>query len=100
MKIPKRVIIAGAEYSVVADKRGEGGAISGTAHIITIGTKNPSEVPNILTHELLEACLMELGYRYHQYNDGNDGLMFAFDHAGLNRVALALSGAMKDVFGK
>ncbi len=68
-------------FNVVWDKEKEGGFISYKEQLIKIGVKDSpeGEVFDILCHELMEICAMEMHVRFQRPDCATD-YIFVYDH--------------------
>ena len=81
MKIPKKVLICGREFTVKINKKQSGGSFTYDGCEIIVGGRYPHDMPNIFLHEVIEAVFAERGMRYKLYNDSNNqDYQFAFKH--------------------
>lgn len=84
----------GHEWKVIIDKNKAGGSYSWGDFTIILGDKY-GEKESILMHEIMEAVLTDLCYRFY----GQEGAMeyiFHFDHTGLTRFHKAVFEILKD----
>ncbi|HDY68080.1 MAG TPA: hypothetical protein ENH85_09835 [Candidatus Scalindua sp.] len=100
MKIPKKVIIAGKEFTVEKDFKGRGGSYSSDKAHIYIGTKNHTkdEIDNTFLHEVIEAILSErmLRFKLPYIGDSNGDYLFNFNHLEFENWVRDLRLALKD----
>jgi len=97
MKKPKKVVIAGREWSVVWDKTVEGACFDGNSAMIVIGRDGKGSEMELYLHEVLEALLHERGHRYHYYcsDGGNEKRIFSFNHAEFVNIVKDLALILK-----
>lgn len=100
MKIPKTLRAFGYDWKVrfknsKKDKESStGGAFKWREKIIEVDV-GYNEQENIFIHELLEAILMELGYRFYGQEKSME-YQFHFDHSGFVRVHSMFYQILKD----
>ena len=99
MKLPKSISLAGVDYKVIANPTGNGGSVDLWKHIITIGTEVPSDVPEILAHEILQSLLTirNLRYALERETTENGDYLFSFNHKEYEQIAKDLAAALKGV---
>jgi hypothetical protein len=86
MIFPKKVIIAGRNWSVLTDKTLNGGEWDADAGEIRIGPHKSEEERMIcFIHEVLEVILTMKNYRQESYPDEN--YLFIFTHRDLINIA-------------
>ena len=100
MKIPKTVIISSKEWKIRQYKSKADGWFDFAIHEMGIGTKYKSEVLKILLHEILETIIAARLHRYKIYDEGNEKLLFSFDHADFDLIIQDLAMALKDIIKK
>lgn len=93
MKIPKTLRLFGYNWKIVKTKE-DGGDFTWKTRTINIGTKF-NEQEAIFLHEIMEAILMELHYRFYGQEKGQE-YIFHFDHTGLCKFHKAFYQALKD----
>jgi hypothetical protein len=93
MKIPKTIRIFGHTFKVKLTKE-DGGDFSWKTKIISVGGKF-EEQESIFLHEVMEAILCELHYRFYG-QESNMPYQFIFDHEGLCKFHKALYQVLKD----
>jgi len=66
LKYPKRISILNTTFKIIYSKEKRGGWFDFGDREIGIGTSynNASEIFNIISHEILEICMVKLGVRY------------------------------------
>lgn len=96
MKIPKRLKIFGYNWKVRYKKEDEksGGSFDWKKKEIVLDTEY-GEQESIFIHELMEAILTELHFRFYG-QEGNMPYTFHFDHDGLCKFHKAFFQALKD----
>jgi len=78
----KKLKVNSYHFDVVWDKElRNGGSVSYSRHEIVIGVKSgaESEVFEVICHELMELCAMEMHVHYRR-PDCNDDFIFVYDH--------------------
>ena len=96
---PSTLDICGVAYKVVYTPQMGGGETNLDDKVITISTKHPKDIINILFHEIGEAILFERGLRYSRYSDGNDGVRFILTHHEYENVIADLVMIAKQLKG-
>lgn len=81
MKIPKKIKMFGYDWKVVQDEK-NGGAYTWETFTIRINKKFAEE---ILLHEILEAIITKLGYRFYGQENSME-YIFHFNHTGLIQI--------------
>ena len=94
MKLPSKVFIAGAEWTVRQSSKKGGGWFRTADRTIFVGTEAPKHVLHIFLHEVLEAIFVMRNLRFEGYSED---YLFSFDHKGLVNVTHDLEMALKDV---
>lgn len=94
MKIPKKLKLFGYNWTVKLDKIMEGGEFIWKTKTIKVSTKF-GEQESILLHEIMEAILCELHFRFYG-QEKNMEYRFIFDHSGLSLFHKTLYQALKD----
>jgi len=94
MIIPKKLRMFGYDWKVVHNEKEEGGSYEWKTKTIRIG-KLYGEEMEVLLHEICEAILMDLGYRFYG-QEKNMEYTFHFDHTGLCRFHKALFKILSD----
>jgi len=92
---PNSVLICGEWYKIEYNKKESGGEFNTADHTIKIGTKYPKCVFETLCHEIAETVMTELKFRYTYYTDGNDKMLFSFDHSEFESILKAIIGAFR-----
>ena len=95
MKLPTRVMIAGAKWKVVKEPWKSGARFSTNKQTIWMGTELKGYIFPMFIHELLEAICVMRDIRY-QGNDDNDYL-FNMNHKEFKGICYDLALALKDV---
>lgn len=99
MKLPKKIVICGCDWTVKTRPDAGGGYFNtGPAEII-VGTKFKQEIPEVFLHEVTEAILTErcLRYRMVRGQDQENGdLMFVMNHQQFQDFIKDLAFALKD----
>jgi hypothetical protein len=98
VRVNKKTIIAGKEWRIVTDPKRDDAEFSSRTKTIILGAKEKSELFNLYLHETLEAILAERLCRYHIYSDGNDKLLFSFNHSELELIVQDLQLVINDFF--
>lgn len=94
MKIPKKLRFGGYDWKIVFDKKKDGGSFDWKTHVITLDDSY-GEQEAILLHELMEAILVELQFRFYPQEKSME-YQFHFDHSGLVKLHKALYQVLKD----
>lgn len=94
MKIPNKIRLLGYTWKVIIDKNSGGGSFAWNDKIIKIGDKY-GEKEAIFLHEIMEAILTDLGYRYYT-NEENSPYLFNFNHGGFCLFHKELHKVLKD----
>lgn len=94
MTIPKTLRLFGYNWKVKVDKTSPDGSFDWKTKTIKVGDKY-GEAESVFLHELIEAILMELHFRFYGQEDSME-YMFHFDHTGLVKFHQALYQALKD----
>ena len=98
MKIPASVILCGKPCKIRVDPTHDGGTFDCTKMEIEIGTANPNEIEENFIHEVSEAILAILDYRYatERAELCNDDYRFFMNHKEfqlfIRDLAIALKG--------
>ena len=96
--LPKKVNIIGKEWKVIAQSDRGGGSFDAATYEISIGTKYPKDVPDVLIHEIAEAILTERRLRYKIFFDGdNDGMLFALNHTDFSNFIMDLTASLNSI---
>lgn len=85
MEIPRKVLIAGREYTVHTGP-GYGASFDCCERKIVLGKRSGNEALICVVHEIFEAILTERLNRYQIYTEGNDKMLFSFDHGEFCRL--------------
>jgi len=93
-RIIGKTIIAGKEWTIVRTSD-LGGWFDSNILTIGIGHSNKADMLDTLMHEILEAVLFERGYRYKLYDEGNEKMLFSFNHAEFDNIACDMVLALK-----
>lgn len=93
MRIPKTIRIFGHIFKIKKTKE-DGGSFDWKTHTINVGCKY-SEQEAIFLHEVMEAILTELHYRFYG-QESNIPYQFHFDHEGLCKFHKVLYTVLKD----
>jgi hypothetical protein len=83
--LPKTVVISGKKYSVVF-REGSGADFSTSSRRIRVGVNNEHDTMNCYMHEVIEAILVERGFRFHVYPGSNEKIRFVMDHGDFETV--------------
>ena len=98
MKIPKKLRVFGYDWKVIYDKKNEddysSGAFKWKVKEIHIHTEYGDE-ENLFIHEIMEAVLVELGYRFYGQEKSME-YQFHFDHSGFVRFHSMFFQILKD----
>lgn len=98
MKIPKKIRAFGHTFMVKINLSKENmsskGSFSFKNKTIEINTPYGDE-ENIFFHELLEAIMLELGYRF-EGSENSMEYIFHFDHSGFSRIHSMFYQILKD----
>lgn len=99
MRLPRKVIIDGKEWTVVKNPQGNGACFTGGTSSIVVGTHQKNKILENFLHEILEATLTYNHLRYtNMHSDWNNGdLRFAFNHQQFEKVCSDLALAIKDI---
>lgn len=97
--LPKKVKIAGKVFKIKYDKKTNGGTFDIDKMFISIGTKTPGRITEIMLHEILELIFEEKDLRYYIFKDkySNDGLKFVFDHKEFESVVQELLNVLQQI---
>jgi hypothetical protein len=95
MKLPKRVPISGKWWSIKKQKNSSEASFDGNKNEIVIGTQKEENILENFLHETLEATFTDRLHRYHIYADGNDKLLFSFNHADFTLVVQDIALIMR-----
>ena len=98
-KLPKIISLAGVDYKVITNPDGNGGSVDLWKHIITIGTEVPADIPEILTHEILEALLSIRNLRYALERETTESgdYLFSFNHKEYEGLAKDFAASLKGI---
>lgn len=97
MKLPKTVVIASYEYTILQDKSLAGAFFNTEKKTITIGTKYPEYILEFFLHEVIESLMTERNLRFDTYQGTNDRRLFNFFHYEFEQLVKDLSIALKEV---
>lgn len=101
MRLPKKVLIYGKEYTVVKDPSRNGACVYEKDNIIEIGTLEKGRILNNFLHEVIELILVENFCRYdnHYTCPRDKDMVFVFDHRDFEnivpQIAIAIKGILK-----
>ncbi len=97
MRLPRKVIIDGKEWTVKKDPKTNGGY--GNPYEIIVGTKEKQKILENFLHEVLELVLFYSHHRYRNHHtDWEKGdLIFTFNHYQFEKVCSDLALAIKDI---
>jgi hypothetical protein len=97
MKIPKKVVICGAEWRIIQTKKKIGGFFRSRDKIIKVNVGS-KYIKEILLHEILEAIMANRGLRYDRYGiEMQEDLKFVFSHTEFEQMVRDIAMALKDM---
>jgi lipopolysaccharide biosynthesis protein len=95
MKLPKKVNICGAEWTVRPGKKAGGGNFWSSKKLITVGTKT-KYTDDIFLHEVIEAIFANRGMRYCKYLDCREyEYRFVFTHEEFENAIRDIAAALR-----
>jgi hypothetical protein len=93
MRIPNKIRMFGYDWKIKKTGK-DGGDVTWSNRTISVGTKY-KEQEAILLHEIIEAILMELHFRFYG-QESNMEYQFHFSHEGLCKFHKMLFQVLKD----
>ncbi len=97
--MPKQLLICGKTCTITYTDEDGGGETELSTGYIKVGTGNPSEVLEVLLHEVMEFILYSQGHRFTRYEEGNDGLRFVLTHHDFENYIREFTFVLEQILG-
>jgi hypothetical protein len=99
MKLPSKLLICGVVYKLKQSCKHNGGSYDEATKTIEIGTELPEDVPEILLHEVIEACAAtrDLRYALEKEELTNDHYKFVLSHKEFEQLMKDVAASLKGI---
>jgi len=92
-------MICGVPHKLKQTDKHNGGSYDEATKTIEIGTKFPEDVPEVLLHEVIEACaaVRDLRYALEKAEVTNDHYRFVMSHKDFEQLMKDVAAALKGI---